>query len=62
MQTFHGPHEELNQLTISSDGVFILSASRERMVKVWMEFMEYLEHEERIRELDFQESIRELYS
>ena len=51
IQDFHGYYEELNHLAISNDGVFILSASRERMVKVWMEFMEYMDFEEAIQEL-----------
>ncbi|MFX1506811.1 MAG: WD40 repeat domain-containing protein [Promethearchaeota archaeon] len=42
-QDFPGHYEELNNLAVSKDGVFILSASRERMVKVWMEFTQYLE-------------------
>lgn len=50
-QDFHGYYEELNHLAISNDGVFILSASRERMVKVWMGFMEYMVFEKAIQKL-----------
>lgn len=50
IQDFHGYYEELNHLAISNDGVFILSASRERMVKVWMEFMEYMDFQEAIQD------------
>ncbi|MCP6719662.1 MAG: WD40 repeat domain-containing protein, partial [Patescibacteria group bacterium] len=49
VQDFSGHYEELNQLAISYDGLFILSASRDRMVKVWMEFMEYMDFQERIQ-------------
>ncbi|KKL27168.1 hypothetical protein LCGC14_2387900 [marine sediment metagenome] len=49
MQDFGGQYEELNQLAISNDGLFILSASRDRTVKVWMEFMEYMDFKERIQ-------------
>ncbi|MFW9773072.1 MAG: hypothetical protein ACFFEO_13035 [Candidatus Thorarchaeota archaeon] len=42
-QTFHGYCEELNTIAISNNGLFIVSASRERMVKVWMEFNAFLE-------------------
>ncbi|GAH01848.1 unnamed protein product, partial [marine sediment metagenome] len=52
IQDFHGHWEELNHLAISKDGIFALSSSRERMVKIWMEFMEYM---------DFLEAIEELY-
>ncbi|MFW9939424.1 MAG: WD40 repeat domain-containing protein [Candidatus Thorarchaeota archaeon] len=52
IQDFRGYEEELNHLTISYDGVFVLSSSRERMVKVWMEFIEYM---------DFLEEIQKLY-
>ena len=51
IQDFHEYYEELNHLAISNDGVFVLSASRERMVKVWMEFMEYIVFQEIIQEL-----------
>lgn len=49
-QDFSGHYEELNQLAISNDGVFILSASRDKMVKVWMEFIEYMDFQEIIQE------------
>ena len=42
VQEFRGGSEELNQLTISIDSLFVLSGSRNRMVKVWMEFIEYV--------------------
>ncbi len=51
IQDFSGNYEELNQLAISNDGVFVLSASRERMVKVWMEFTEYMDFQEIIHEM-----------
>jgi len=51
IQHFHGYYEELNHLAISNDSVFMLSASRERIVKVWMEFMGYIEFQEIIQEL-----------
>lgn len=51
IQDFHGDREELNILTISNDGVFILSSSRERNVKVWMKFMEYMKFQEMIEDL-----------
>jgi len=37
-QGFPGYCEELNEVAISRDGAFIITASRERMVKVWVEF------------------------
>ena len=52
-QWFPGYYEELNQLTISDDGIFILSASLDRMINVWMEFIEYM---------DFQEIIQKMYN
>ncbi len=51
-QDFSGYYEELNNLAISNDGVFVLSASRERMVKVWMEFKEYVDFQEMIKDID----------
>ena len=50
-QDFRGYYEELNSITASNDSVFILSASRERMVKVWMEFIEYMDFQEIIQDL-----------
>ena len=41
-QNFHGYYEELNKITISDDGNFIVLASCERMVKVWTRFLPYL--------------------
>lgn len=52
IQDFEGHGEELNQLAISNDGIFVLSASRDRMVKVWMEFKEYMDFQEIIQEMD----------
>ena len=37
--------EELNMITISKDGVFIVGAARDRIVKVWMDFLTYVELE-----------------
>ena len=45
-QHFGGYCQELNTLTISQDGVFIIGAARARMVKVWMDFRSYMEIEE----------------
>ena len=42
-QDFPGYYEELNDITISRDGEFIIAASRERMVKVWIDFLYYLD-------------------
>ena len=44
-----GHSEELNQVTISNDGQLVFSASRDRMVKVWMEFKEYMDFQELIQ-------------
>ncbi len=49
-QDFAGAYEELNQIAISSDGLFVFSASRDRMVKVWMEFIEYMDFQEFIQD------------
>jgi len=38
-----GYYQELNHLTISKDGIFVLSESRDIMVKVGMEFKVYME-------------------
>lgn len=48
IQKSHGSYQELNHLAISNDGVFVLSASRDKKVIVWMEFIEYIEFQERI--------------
>jgi len=42
-QNFSGYYEELTNIAISNNGRFILSASQERMVKVWMLFRNYIE-------------------
>ena len=42
-QNFSGYYEELANIAISNNGYFILSASQERMVKVWMLFKYYIE-------------------
>ncbi len=45
-QHFRGYYQELNSITISQDGVFIIGAARDRMVEVWMDFLAYMELEE----------------
>lgn len=41
-QNFRGYCEELNEVAISRDGDFIIAASRDRMVKVWVDFLRVL--------------------
>ncbi|HDZ19541.1 hypothetical protein LCGC14_1187000 [marine sediment metagenome] len=42
---FRAYSQELNMITISQDGVFIFGAARDRVVKVWMDFLTYMELE-----------------
>ncbi|KKM69679.1 hypothetical protein LCGC14_1448400 [marine sediment metagenome] len=42
---FSALSQELNIITISQDGVFIVGAGRDRIVKVWMDFLTYVKFE-----------------
>ncbi len=43
---FKAYSQKLNMITLSQDGVFIVGAARDRIVKVWMDFLTYVELEE----------------
>ncbi|MFX1478492.1 MAG: WD40 repeat domain-containing protein [Promethearchaeota archaeon] len=45
-QHFQGYCQELNTLTTSKVGLFIVGTARDLMVKVWMNFLSYMELEE----------------
>lgn len=49
-QTYGEYWQELNNLEISQDGVFVVGAAKGRMVSVWMDFLTFMEFEEGLRE------------
>ena len=59
-QHFEGYCQELNTITLSQDSVFIIGASRDRIVKVWMDFLAYIELKESFMKQK-RSSINEIY-
>ncbi len=48
-QGFRGYLQELKNMAISQNGVFIVGAARDRTVRLWVDFLTYIEAEQAFR-------------
>jgi len=48
-QAFKGKLQEITNLSISQNGVFIIGGARDKIVKVWVDFLTYIEAEKVIK-------------